>query len=62
MSFTNCENMTTYATNEYALNTSVSKFQKGNYTLYKHITSIASYVVCCYSECISHTRQAEKSA
>ena len=22
MSFTNCENMTTYATNEYALNTS----------------------------------------
>ncbi len=21
-----------------------------------------SYVVCCYSECISHTRQAEKSA
>ncbi len=37
MSFTNCENMTTYATNEYALNTSVSKFQKGNYTLYKHI-------------------------
>ncbi len=20
------------------------------------------YVVCCYSECISHTRQAEKSA
>ena len=43
MSFTNCENMTTYATNEYALNTSVSKFQKGNYTLYKHITSIASF-------------------
>ena len=32
MSFTNCENMTTYATNEYALNTSVSKFQKVNYT------------------------------
>ena len=32
MSFTNCENMTTYATNEYALNTSLSKFQKGNYT------------------------------
>ena len=28
MSFTNCENMTTYATNEYALNTSLSKFQK----------------------------------
>ena len=20
------------------------------------------YIVCCYSECISHTRQAEKSA
>ena len=35
MSFTNCENMTTYATNEYALNTSLSKFQKGNYTLYR---------------------------
>ena len=44
MSFTNCENMTTYATNEYALNTSVSKSQKGNYTLYKHITSIASFL------------------
>ena len=28
MSFTNCENMTTYATNEYALNTSLSKFSK----------------------------------
>ena len=44
MSFTNCENMTTYATNEYALNTSLSKFQKGSYTLYKHITSIASFL------------------
>ena len=39
MSFTNCENMTAYAANEYALNTSLSKFQKGNYTLYRHITS-----------------------
>ena len=39
MSFTNCENMTAYATNEYALNTSLSKLQKGNYTLYKYITS-----------------------
>ena len=38
MSFKNCENMTTYATNEYALNTSLSKFQKGNYTLYRHVT------------------------
>ncbi len=28
MSFTNCENMTAYATNEYALNTSLSKFKK----------------------------------
>ncbi len=28
MSFTNCENMTTYATNEYAINTSLSKFRK----------------------------------
>ena len=23
---------------------------------------IRAYIVCCYSECISHTRQAEKSA
>ena len=23
---------------------------------------LLAYVVCCYSECISHTRQAEKSA
>ncbi len=28
MSFANCENMTTYATNEYALNTSLSNFKK----------------------------------
>ncbi len=44
MSFTNCENMTTYATNEYALNTSLSKFQKGNYTLYRYITSTESFL------------------
>ena len=44
MSFTNCENMTTYATNEYALNTSLSKFQKGNYTLYRHVTGIQSFL------------------
>ncbi len=44
MSFTNCENMTIYATNECVLNTSLSKFQKGNYTLYKHITSIESFL------------------
>ncbi len=30
MSLKNCENMTAYATNEYALNTSLSKFEKGN--------------------------------
>ncbi len=42
MSFTNCENMTTYATNEYALNRSLSKFQKGNWTLYRYITSTES--------------------
>ncbi len=45
MSFTNCENMTTYATNEYALNTSLSKFQKGNYTLYRHVTGIESFLL-----------------
>ena len=28
MSFKNCENMTTYAANEYALNTSLYKFEK----------------------------------
>ena len=44
MSFTNCENMTTYATNEYALNTSLSKLQKGNYTLYRYITSTESFL------------------
>ena len=45
MSFKNCENMTTYATNEYALNTSsLSKFQKGNYTLYRHVTGIESFL------------------
>ena len=44
MSFTNCENMTTYATNEYALNRSLSKFQKGNYTLYRHVTGIQSFL------------------
>ncbi len=44
MSFTNCENMTTYATNEYVLNTSLSKFQKGNYTLYRHVTGIESFL------------------
>ena len=42
MSLTNCENMTAYATNEYALNTSLSKFQKGNYTLNKYVTSTES--------------------
>ncbi len=42
--FQNCENMTTYATNEYALNTSLSKFQKGNYTLYRHVTGIESFL------------------
>ncbi len=45
MSFTNCENMTTYATNEYVLNTSLSKFQKGNYTLYRHVTGIESFLL-----------------
>ena len=25
-------------------------------------SGVEYYVVCCYSECISHTRQAEKSA
>ena len=44
MSFTNCENMTTYATNEYALNTSLSKFQKGNYALNTHVTGIESFL------------------
>ena len=44
MSFTNCGNMTTYATNEYALNTSVSKFQKVNYTLNTHVTGIESFL------------------
>ena len=46
MSFTNCENMTTYATNEYALNRSLSKFQKGNYTLYRHVTSYTKLPLC----------------
>ena len=44
MSFTNCENMTIYVTNEYALNTSLSKFQKGNYTLYRHVTGIERFL------------------
>ena len=44
MSFTNCENMTTYAANQYALNTSLSKSQKGNYTLYRYITSTQSFL------------------
>ena len=44
ISFTNCENMTAYATNEYALNTSLSKLQKGNYTLYRYITSTESFL------------------
>ena len=44
MCFKNCENMTTYATNQYALNTSLSKFQKGNYTLYRYITSTESFL------------------
>ena len=44
MSFTNRENMTAYATNEYALNTSLSKLQKGNYTLYRYITSTESFL------------------
>ena len=44
MSFTNCQNKTVYATNEYVLNTSRSKFQKGNYTLYRHVTGIESFL------------------
>ena len=44
MSFKNCENMTTYTTNEYALNKSLSKFQKGNYTLYRYITSTERFL------------------
>ena len=44
MSFTNRENMTAYATNEYALNASLSKLQKGNYTLYRYITSTESFL------------------
>ncbi len=44
MSFTNCQNKTVYATNEYVLNTSLSKFQKGNYTLYRYITSTESFL------------------
>ena len=44
MSFTNCENMTAYATNEYALNISLSKLQKRNYTLYTYITSTESFL------------------
>ena len=44
MFFTNCENMTPYATNEYALNTSLSKLQKGIYTLYRYITSTESFL------------------
>ena len=44
MSFTNCQNMTIYATNEGALNTSLSKFEKGNYILYRHVTGIESFL------------------
>ena len=44
MSFKNCENMTTYAANEYALNTSLYKFEKGDYTLYRHVTGIESFL------------------
>ena len=44
MSFTNRENMTGYATNEYALNTSLSKLQKGNYTLYRYIAITESFL------------------
>ena len=44
MSFTNCGNMTAYATNEYPLNTSLSKLQKGKYTLYRYITSTESFL------------------
>ena len=44
MSFTNCQNKTVYVTNEYVLNTSLSKFQKGNYTLYRHVTGIESFL------------------
>ena len=44
MFFTNCENMTAYATNEYALNTSLSKLQNGIYTLYRYITSTESFL------------------
>ena len=44
MSFTNCQNKTVYATNEYVLNTSLSKFQKGNSTLYRYITSTESFL------------------
>ena len=44
MSFTNCENMTTYATDEYPLYTSLSKFQKGNYALYRHVRGIESFL------------------
>ena len=46
MSFTNCQNKTVYATNEYVLNTSLSKFQKGNYTLYRHVTGIRKLPLC----------------
>ena len=44
MSFTNSQNKTVYATNEYVLNTSLSKSQKGNYTLYRHVTGIESFL------------------
>ena len=44
MSFTNCQNKTVYATNECVLNRSLSKFQKGNYTLYRHVTGIESFL------------------
>ncbi len=42
--FQNCENMTAYATDEYALNISLSKLQKGNYTLYRYKTSTESFL------------------
>ena len=58
MSFTNCENMTTYATNEYALNTSLSKFQKGNYTLYRKLplskSNLMISILYVYNEYVFH--------
>ena len=53
MSLTNCENMTAYATNEYALNTSLSKFPRGNYALNTHVTGIESLPLCMIDPMIS---------